>query len=1521
MSKNRQVVKQIQKIYQNISQYPTNIKERRNWLLRTFLVTNKRADWVNSGFIIPTVAMVSLVVVLLTTAILFRSFERAKNARNVRVNEAVLNAATPALDRAKAKLNKLFSDSRLPRATPTDAALETHFATYLDEYTFGDEKQLQLTHSGDTLKSAWRFAVDTDNNGKYDTYTLYGIYFSNPSVSDGVYTRSRNPLEARSIPMLGGNVGGSCGDIIGTSATLVGNSGWFKIGSKLKKSFYVYTTNVPITNPPDSSHEAYKGNQGFSALEYQQERVQLPLVNNAVVYEDDLAITPGPKFRLNGRIITNSNFLTGSDSNSVELYQISSKDSCFYEADNGKIIVGGNLTGGGFKATADESEKTLVHLFKGAGVAPDESNTHNVADHKSVTNDPNRVAYNSLAYGYRIDRLVEAQMANNANTDPQEVQDGISTTSSRREQLELYFTKRTRRVPFEEVRPLDAASALGDYEVGGTRENDVLQGSGNTLRPPDEWVFPFLPSDGRSKTGTIGGNNVTFSNLDLNTSLNKLLPTATQPTRLEKILQGVEQYVGDRISLGNNLPELWWNGSRFVGSSEDDTQNIVNYYWDNPDSTDAGNVRTRRSQIQSLADLGNIKRDGDWEEAAAQVPSTPQDPVGGLRVITGAGIYLPKDYTIAGKDDGSGGITDADFSAATSDVVNNDVRVWSDMLPVPAATNGSRKVKPNEFYEPLKEYTIRNPLDPPVSPEPDPTQMSKQPYLRMRATAVYHYESTNYNAASPTPIACVTSYYDPTNSTTARNKSGLPDVSLRDSNRALTGLPTVSTDPGESNNGVVYPPPTKTVTDYRAILDYQAALQYPVPVDINGNSPPAGHPLLQPRLVNEPLKNALDKIDAGTTLSLSDQSAIDAALCALERMDSTVTASPDDSVIPHGAIKEIAFLDARQIRQIHQDWNSRSYNLPKKDRQPLEIRTTVLDMDLLRQKTIGTPASGEESTQEYLLPNSGIIYASRNDALKDTTNSSEILAPVDFQVDPTRRPNGIMLINGSKLWREENYRDAEKGLILISNLPVYIKGNFNLHTQEEFTTTLDDDWANFYSRTANNLNPNFACRPGDSRLPNCGTGDEWRSAAVLSDAVTLLSDNFREGYRDEGDYDFNDYLNNISEIDTNAYVPQTKWYDDADGFPKDFDTSKSDVQGSSYLNNFVTPIVRRIQVGEYLTEVCVYDTDESECNDPQKWLATTTNNAYAPGQGCSNWKQAGGDACIIGNPVNSLKTGSVAQEVDANYVRGKTGYLTRISFERNSDGSLVLEDGLPVYLGVGSDGKVDRFPVSTLGTKKPRLSVDSSGNKIIIPWFQPQADGTFEPVLQVDVPFDTDTDSSQDNELSKDKHEYWLQTAVESTFNLIIATKDTPSRPSEDNGGLHNFPRFLENWGPGSSIKAKISGSFMQIGRSEYANGPFVATNNTNNVEYPTKTGGGTLPFYRAPARQWGYDVGLLSQSPDLFAFKLVTIPDDEPDEYYREVGRDDDWITTLLCAKVKTNSGYTDNAVDTTQRPSSCPS
>src|SRR4028118_2320800 len=93
-------------------------------MLRSLMAMGRRARLPVAGFVLPTVTMALLVVILLTVAITLRSFDRANIARNVRVNQQVLAAATPALDRAKAKIQFLLNeDPQRPTATPSDENL------------------------------------------------------------------------------------------------------------------------------------------------------------------------------------------------------------------------------------------------------------------------------------------------------------------------------------------------------------------------------------------------------------------------------------------------------------------------------------------------------------------------------------------------------------------------------------------------------------------------------------------------------------------------------------------------------------------------------------------------------------------------------------------------------------------------------------------------------------------------------------------------------------------------------------------------------------------------------------------------------------------------------------------------------------------------------------------------------------------------------------------------------------------------------------------------------------------------------------------------------------------------------------------------------------------------------------------------------------------------------------------------------------------------------------------------------
>lgn len=1265
------------------------------WLARSFLKSRRRR--LQSGFVLPTVTMVSMVIVLLTTAIVFRSFDRSTNASYVRVNQAVLNAANPALDRARAKLDALFADPSLPRATPSDIALYTTLTS--NRYSFGDEERLKLVkdingvtgiqqypavtlEDDDTIKTAWRFPVDTDNNGKFDSYTLYGIYFRSPTRgTDGRFSRPRNPLEARTPPMRGGNIGNQCANATGTSASLVGDSSWYKSGGKLSKSFFVYTATVPITSVPDSpsigtkdDYEPYKGSKSFSALEYQQDRSLIPLSNNAAVFQDDLELTPGSAFRMNGRVFTNANLLIGGrGSTEVRLYQVSSKNSCFYEEENSKITVGGNVGTGNVADTSNQNGVT-VDLFRGFGNDPG-SATINNSNKSTNTNGGAQVAYNDAAYNRRIAVMKRTALFLHGNYSsttnkidppptissvdgvsryPQEVKDGfkakiqapggssLNTQDVLAQELEIYLKNRTRRVPYSEVSAPDGTGAIGTYDSDGDGIDTSVFASG-TIDPPNAW----------SEITSTSPLALTTAKLD-----------QTQPEQQRK--DGKETYVGDRILVGNNLPAFWKKDGKYVTGRNEKQFLGTTINWTSPNNE----RRYRTTQVVPLPDIGISDRNGFWEDAAAQQPQGSAN-TGGLRVITGAGIYRndSSSYTTLSTAsfiskpttlDSGGTIPNAPRLAGESTATPYNL-VWSDMM---AMTGGANS---------------------PTAP----------PDLRMRATAVYHYKGNA--GTSQTPIACVSSYYDPTNAITARNRVN------------FDGGYGIDTTNGRSNNGVVYPPAyTSNSARFLAIATYlpelrsQAKLMFP-----NG------------RIVNEPLQQALQKLNtsgqlADTTkpLSLSENSAIDAAICALRILtDNTFT--PNSAVLPHSAIKEATFLDARQVRAI--DKTPANYDLELEQRQPSEIRVTDLNIGQMAARSIGS-----STKQEYILPNSGIIYASRDDALADLSDTSaerELLSPTDFRLDATRRPNGIRLINGSNLARENNYREEEKGLILVTNLPAYVQGNFNLHQQpgtstatEEFTTTLDSNWGNFYNRDKP-FNNNFACRQGQT---GCGSnGDQWRPATVISDAITLLSNDFRDGFRSEGDYDLNNNTGSSAIRSrlrngfwNNNFVTSAFWWLASNTNTSVYPYQKTtDSHVGSYLTNAVTPIQRRVDFPEYLMEYCP-KIPVSQCQ-PADWVINSsgTKATSAIGQTFS---------------IATHQAGTTAQAASSTLQR----YARRVAFKRRSNGTLELKEwnnkATPIPLGINSSGNIDEFPYDTYSAKSPRIAKNAL-------WFRTTNNTSGEP--------------------------------------------------------------------------------------------------------------------------------------------------------------------------------------------------
>ena len=504
----------------------------------------------------------------------------------------------------------------------------------------------------------------------------------------------------------------------------------------------------------------------------------------------------------------------------------------------------------------------------------------------------------------------------------------------------------------------------------------------------------------------------------------------------------------------------------------------------------------------------------------------------------------------------------------------------------------------------------------------------------------------------------------------------------------------------------------------------------------------------------------------------------------------------------------------------------------------------------------------------------------------------------------------------------------------------------------------------------------------------------------------------------------------------NNYLTSAHWFTDADtdtqvknwGYPKDFDTStpynssdQNTHQGSSYVNNFVTPIQRRVKFGEYVMEMC--RKERVEACEPDDWIVqgTTTKASEIP----------------IGTDVDDLDSGTTAKLADNEDDRH---YPRRVAFLRDpSNNKLILDtNGAPVPIGIDSSGQLQYFPYADLNlpltsnrfdpassdirtvdafndsnaNERPRVqdnalwfqttgdsssSNSRSTNKnyneaeplfilndltkvdVLLPDGSPASykQGGLEqpilvPVLQIHMPADewtgndhnpNDDDSDTDELPTDNDHKNrgiaiernWIQRATDTTTNVVIAQGDTPPRKTESNGGLENFVRYLETWRKFQSstnyskFNHNLSGSLIQYKRSAYATAPWqmmqedgTSAKNGSIFDYRPYyridstppgnddiEGEGMSPFYTPPQRQWGFDVALLSQIPDLFAQTFTSPTATKPNEFFREVSRDDKWVKTLLCAKTveiegdgSISSANSENAISDDQRPSGdfCP-
>ncbi|MBD0268416.1 MAG: hypothetical protein ICV77_08990, partial [Cyanobacteria bacterium Co-bin8] len=319
-------------------------------ILRVLMISNRPDRLGRTGFVLPTTVLLLLVVSLSAGALTYRAFSRSDQAIAQREQRVITNAATPAIDRAKAKLEYLFQrDDRFPGSLPPSDFLSAMMsptgnatlgvtARGEDVYTLPDETRMDINGDG-TIDNAWFFRTDINGDGALDDNEVvaYSILMDDDAippnkttrvgVSDAVSDDKAKALVTRTGPVSSSRLTNKC------RAARSPESGWQLVNRStdtLQKNFQV---NAFVLNRGAGSDV----NRTAHTLEFQQSREAARGSKWGAWFRYDLEVFPGPEFKWNGAMHSASNLFVQDN---FKGYMISSNESCIYSQTASEITLG-----------------------------------------------------------------------------------------------------------------------------------------------------------------------------------------------------------------------------------------------------------------------------------------------------------------------------------------------------------------------------------------------------------------------------------------------------------------------------------------------------------------------------------------------------------------------------------------------------------------------------------------------------------------------------------------------------------------------------------------------------------------------------------------------------------------------------------------------------------------------------------------------------------------------------------------------------------------------------------------------------------------------------------------------------------------------------------------------------------------------------------------------------------------------------------------------------------------------------
>jgi len=1570
-------------------------------------ITGRRSP--QAGFVFPTTLLLLLMVTLTATALTYRTFSRSNQAIVQRQQQVIYNAATPAIDRAKAKLEFMFrNDNRFPAGVPPSDQMTNLMLPWTDEaqiddatvlsltnlgydaddvesgaadpYTLPGEERLQLTididEEPDRVANAWLFRtedIDGDGEGEYVIYSIISDHAGPLEDDDVLITNSNEAAKANALVT-------RTGPLATTEATANckgarSQGGWQVVAAadnaSLQKNFQV---NAIVVRSSDVDRE--NPNPVVETLEFQQSRIAASANKWGAWFRYDLELHPGVGFNWNGAMHTDGNLMLQGG---ITPYMVSSFNSCLYSQESSEITLGqfetfqGQAIAAKMSRDAYVDDNINVHIFDGDGDPPAVETFD--PDTDSVTNGadgrPSDVAMNPLVL------FTEGREVHN-DEDQWDRANGWANGDFTVPDNERIYNDETARPFVDDFFRADNRWGPKPRYDGRTDDFDVTQ-------QPETIGDPITGAVQTSLAGPDGFDGY---------------------WERQSVTKGMRIIVGQRLELGNA------NGWNYDPSGVADDANV------NALGDPLYPPKALHGELNNINTGDTVRTNLDADDAADRVGGNHQylqrrSLRDNLAAVQGMVVYH---YEGPGSmaDDGTfpaacmaltahPGTQQSIYNSRTFDAYPSATGwVKADFLHG-YGTNGWEFQYPSAFnsastFESEYEATTETPLKkalknlayfagdpdggaPSFKPVPDSSFVHPFPYMAMwgdfsplrRIVVEGDGGTTTYDGLSPADQSTLHSAAC-TLSLLAYNLDKL-DVEYGEITAAQWTTDTVDTTGAAGADGISDSGLAKLLLDRVGTGANQIPVESldEVPIDVWVNNIKTANTLTEADADIRRIRLAADYWQVLRDRTFGFASAPGLAAAASQPFAPSGT-SPFGTYDQAAGIFEVTTplatdptyptgiysvkCDPNEFADLDDDGTPDIEN-------PEEALTLALAL-CPNENTITTPGQAQTTVKAVKYPSLYYLFPVADHGQKAAATTPPTGVPtidqpedeeyIDATADGTLDNITTYSVNGTA----EVYQIVDPADLAADPATAATDAAWTLPISAAttaYTTTTDPDDVPFtinYKGTSHDV-PLLDKALYDGRellnvrvldidiaklTGNDAVSDKWLSSDLENQAEGIVYA-FREDAVRE------DEIVRPQNASATAAACQTI---DRGEHPRLFAIERD---ATCYMQaEPINAVGTTVYGDDFYTAQDPPLTDELISFKPVDFIPDPERRPYgfrlrtADGSAAdfSNGDRGVGMTFVTDNSVYILGNFNLHVEVEVDEEE-----VTRTPLEEFTD--TILEDGFTFaefYEGrTNEELDLDNFanlavdhwrPVELLSDSITILSsnfedgavsdtfTEAQGSTASSYTNQPRplhpllaaTDWIQENRADADAPIWIDRNGTyyrQDNNVSWPALPFYqvypndnqwrdldeptgIQPAVETYVNATFVSGIVPTRPGQAYGGLHNYTRFLQNWGAGGRQGLYIQGSFIQLDFStgstapqdqdawEAGSTPIIGDNNDQEI----------IRYYDAPQRFFGYDVALLYVPPAPAAARFVTIGSPRS-EYYREVAADDPYVELLKCA------------------------